>query len=263
MVTFLRRNPIAAYFLLTFGLSWVGALLVVIPSLVRGSEIPKLSGLLIFPAMLLGPVVGGLGMSYAVDGREGLKDVLRRMGRWRLGRWYGVLLIPPALILTILFLLRHFVSPVFAPNHFWLGIAFGVPAGLCEEIGWTGFAFPRMRARGSALSAAMVLGLLWGAWHLPAINYLGAATPHGRYWLPFFLSFTLAMTAMRTLIAWLYQNTQSLLLAQLMHISSTGALVIFSPPVSAAQESLWYGLYGCLLWLLVAVLVAVRGRNLP
>jgi hypothetical protein len=41
------------------------------------------------------------------------------------------------------------------------------------------------------------LGLLWSAWHLPVIDYLGVATPHGEYWLPFFLAFALAMTAMR------------------------------------------------------------------
>jgi uncharacterized protein len=56
------------------------------------------------------------------------------------------------------------------------------------------------------------------------------------------------MTAMRVLIAWLYVNTKSVLLAQLMHVSSTGTLVIFSPAVSAAQEAIWYALYGCVLW---------------
>ena len=72
-----------------------------------------------------------------------------------------------------------------------------------------GFAFPKMRLKLHALGAAVLLGIFWGVWHLPVIDYLGTATPHGVYWLPFFLSFTAAMTAMRVLIAWLYSNTKS------------------------------------------------------
>jgi hypothetical protein len=65
------------------------------------------------------------------------------------------------------------------------------------------------------------------------------------------------MTAMRVLISWLYTNTKSVLITQLMHISSTGSLVIFSPPaVSPRQEVIWYALYGVALW--IAVLVVVK-----
>jgi hypothetical protein len=108
-----------------------------------------------------------------------------------------------------------------------------------------------------------LLGLFWSFWHVPVINYLGAAVPHGSYWLPFFLAFAAAMTAMRVLICWIYTNTKSVWIAQLMHVSSTGSLVIFSAPrVTAAQEVIWYGVYGALLWLVVAVITAVYGKGL-
>jgi uncharacterized protein len=95
------------------------------------------------------------------------------------------------------------------------------------------------------------------------INYLGTATPHGAYWLPFFLAFSLAMTAMRVLIAWIYTNTKSVLLTQLMHVSSTGSLVLFSAPhVTAAQEAMWYALYGTGLWIAVGIVVKTFGRRL-
>ena len=69
------------------------------------------------------------------------------------------------------------------------------------------------------------------------------------------------MTAMRVLIAWAYCNTKSLLLSQLLHASSTGSLVVFSPPhVTAAQESLWYALYAAVLWLVVAVVAVVAAK---
>ena len=63
------------------------------------------------------------------------------------------------------------------------------------------------------------------------------------------------MTAMRVLICWLYTNTKSVLLAQLLHISSTGSLVLFSAPsLTPAQEVFWYSLYAGALWLTVALI---------
>jgi hypothetical protein len=101
-----------------------------------------------------------------------------------------------------------------------------------------------------------LLGVLWGAWHLPVIDFLGAATPHGAYLVPFFLAFTAAMTAMRELIAFVYTRTKSVPLTQLMHASSTSALAVLSPPgVSAAQEVVWYVVYGAALWVAVAAVM--------
>ena len=262
-LTVLERHPIAAYFVITFTISWAGALAVAAPGWMRDGSISKTTGIVMFPAMLLGPLASGILMSGVAGGGEGTKDLVRRIRRWRVGlAWYGVLLIPPATVLAILLLLERLLSGSFAPNRCWIGIAVGIPAGICEEIGWTGFAFPRMRARQSALGAAVCLGILWSVWHLPVVNFLGAAIPHRQYWFAFFLGFLLAMTAMRVLIAWIYANTSSVLLAQLMHISSTGALVVFSPAVTPGREALWYALYGCLLWLIVGVVVAATGRQL-
>jgi hypothetical protein len=63
------------------------------------------------------------------------------------------------------------------------------------------------------------------------------------------------MAAMRILIAWFYEHTQSIALAQLIHISSTGTLVVLSPPaVTPAQEAAWYVLYAAALWALALLL---------
>ncbi|MGA9042893.1 MAG: CPBP family intramembrane glutamic endopeptidase [Terriglobales bacterium] len=214
--------------------------------------------------MLLGPCVIGVVLTGIVDGRNGLRDLFSRLFRWRVpAAWYAALLIPPILVLTVLFCLKTFVSPVYASNRFLIGILFGLPAGFLEEIGWTGYAFPKMQSQNNALAPAILLGLLWSIWHLPVINFLGIASPHGAYWFPFLLSFTLAMTAMRVLISWIYSNTNSILLAQIMHVSSTGALVVFGAPrVNAAQEATWYGLYGVSLWLAVAIVVKIYGKRL-
>jgi uncharacterized protein len=71
------------------------------------------------------------------------------------------------------------------------------------------------------------------------------------------------MAAMRVLIGWVYVNTKSVPIAQLMHASSTGSLVVFSPPhVNAAQEALWYGVYAVALWTTVSVVTVVFGSLL-
>jgi uncharacterized protein len=258
------RHPIAAYFILTFSVSWLGAGLVAAPHLLRDAPLPKLTGILMFPAMLLGPCLAGIVMTKIVNGHHATRDLLVRMFHWRFPmKWYLVLFLPPTLILAVLLGLKVMVSPSYAPHFFLLGLLFGVPAGYLEEIGWMGYAFPRMRVRHNPLLASVLLGMLWSAWHLPVIDFLGAATPHGAYSFPFFLSFTAAMTAMRVLICWAYSNTESVLLAQLIHMSSTGSLVVFSAPrLTPEQEVLWYGLYGAVLWVAVVVIVIKFGKQL-
>jgi CAAX protease family protein len=259
----IRRHPAAAYFALTFAISWAAALGVASPWLLRGQSLPNLAGILMFPAMLLGPVTAGILLTRALGGAPASRALRARLGRWRLGPWYATLLIPPVLVYGVLALLGHFVAADFAPNLFLAGVLFGIPAGYLEEIGWMGFAFDRLRQRRSALGAAVVLGLIWATWHLPVVDFLGAAHPHGAYWLPFFLAFALAMTAIRVLIGWLYVNTGSVLAAQLLHMTSTGALVVFGAPrVDPQQEAAWYGLYGLALWLVVAAVVRIYGAGL-
>jgi uncharacterized protein len=260
----ISRYPVVSYFALTFVISWAGALAVAAPHLIRHQPLPKMTGILMLPVMLLGPSLAGIVLTRIVDGKDGLRDLFSRMFLARVpAGWYTALLIPPVLVLTVLIFLQRFVSPVFAPNRFFIGILFGIPAGLLEEIGWMGYAFPKMRSQRNGLAPGMFLGLLWALWHLPVIDYLGTATPHGADWLPFFLAFTLVMTAMRVLIGWIYTNTKSVLLAQLMHVSSTGSLVIFSAPrVTALQEVMWYALYGTALWVVVAIVVKKFGRGL-
>jgi uncharacterized protein len=259
-----KTHPAVSYFVFTFAISWGGALAVITPKLLRGESIPKFTGLMLFPVLLLGPLIAGVGMAACVDGRRGLKGLFGRAGKVRvMAKWYAVLFIPPVLVLSVLTLLRTFMSSSFAPNWFLAGMGFGVIAGFVEELGWTGFAFPTMAKKTTALWAAITLGLLWSLWHIPVIDYLGTATPHGSHWLSYFLCFTAAMTAMRVLICWAYLNTGSVLLAQLMHMVSTGSLVVLGPArVTAAEEALWYGAYGLALWLVVAIVVSIYGRNL-
>jgi CAAX protease family protein len=260
----IQRHPVVTYFGLVYLISYGGFCVLVGPKLLAGKAMQSTDAFVLFPVIVVGVCLVGIALTSITGGKDGLRDLFSRMGRWRVDvRWYAALLIPPGLILVVLLSLRGLVSPVFAPNLFLLGIVFGLFPGFFEEVGWTGFAFPKMRVRRSALGAALLLGVLWGLWHAPVVDYLGAAAPHGVYWLPFFLAFIAILTAMRVLIAWVYSNTNSLLLAQLMHASSTGFLVILGPAhVSPAQEVLWYAVYAAVLWIVVALVIVRYGTRL-
>jgi uncharacterized protein len=251
----LRRFPLGAFFTLVYAISAVALIVLGPPSLASGTE-REFGALLIFPLMVVWVGVVGLLLTAVCDGRRGLEDLGTRMARWRVGPgWYAAaLLIPAAAILAVLLSLELLVSPAFRPNLLVFGIGFGLVAGFFEEIGWSGFAYPRMRQRFGALSGAVILGVVWGFWHLPVVDSLGAASPHGPAWPAFFLAFVATLTGLRLLIAWMYDHTESVLLAQLMHASSTGCLVVFGAAgVSAAEEALWYALYAVVLWVTAAV----------
>jgi uncharacterized protein len=259
----INRKPSATYFFATFFISWLGAFLLVAPKLLSGKPIQLLDGLLMFPIMLIGPVLVGIVLTGITGSKAGIKNLFARMGNWRVNiKWYAVLLIPPILILVVLFSMSSYVSVKFVPHLMPGGMIFGILAGFLEETGWTGFAYTKLRIQLKPLYAALLLALLWGFWHLPVIDFLGAAHPHGRYLVPFFIAFFIAMSAIRILIVWLYANTESLLLAQLMHASSTSFLVMFSPSfVTPAEETLWYFVYAAALWLVVAIILLIYGKR--
>jgi uncharacterized protein len=250
----IKKYPTLFYFILCYGISWSGALLVALPTLLSHQPFQKMIGLIMFPVMLLGPPAAGLILTFLQSGRNGIRALGQRMRRWKIkaGTYLCAFILPPALILLILNLLKLFVSPAFTPNFFPPGILFGIFAGFVEEIGWTGYAYPSLRKKFSAPVAALILGLFWGIWHLPVIDFLGAGFPHGSSLPLFSLAFCGTMTAVRLLICWVYENSGSVLYAQVMHSVSTGCLVVFGPlMVTPSGESLWYGCYAVLLFLII------------
>ena len=247
-----QRNPTASYFIITFVISWLGAFILVSPKLFSGQAIPKMDGILMFPLMLIGPVAASFTLTYLTEGKTGIRNFFSRMGKWKapLKSYVIAFIIPPCLILLTLFILQIFVSPLFKPNFFLLGFLFGIPAGFFEEIGWTGFAYKKLRLKFTVFKSSLILGLFWGLWHLPVIDFLGAASPHKQYLLPFFIAFIAILVAMRLIMMWIYSKNESLPLVQFMHIVSTGCLVTFGPfNITPAQETLWYAMYAIVLFI--------------
>ena len=260
------RHPLLGYFALTYGISW-GGILIVLGA--RGFDLtvlrPQDTGL-IFVAMLLGPSIAGLTMTALMEGRAGLHELGSRLLRWRVAlRWYlFALLTFPVLLLAVMWFFSLFVDSAFAPRFQWPLLAIGLVAGAFEEIGWTGFASPRLLSRQSPLMAGLSLGLVWATWH-GLVDFRQNFSAMGAAWVVWLLQFAVLylaiLTAYRILMTWMFAQTGSLLLAVLMHASYTGWLFALFSATSFEQSLVWQTTLAAALWLAVAVVIGVFGRR--
>ncbi len=262
------------YFALTFLISWAGAMTVV--GIGHGT-IPvtpeQLDPLLPYlgVAMLAGPVIAGPLLIGLVDGRAGLRELRSRLLRWRVGlRWYAVALLAAPLAVTATLLALSLISADFLPELFTAdaklalvlaGVAVGLVFGL-EELGWTGFAVPRLRLRYDVLTVGLIVGVLWAAWHVP-VTLAGSGTPSGSLslaiWLPPMFFYAAVLPAFRVLMVWVYDRTGSLLVAILMHASLTAStVVILTPQATGTSLIAYYLALTTLLWALVGVVTAAN-----
>jgi membrane protease YdiL (CAAX protease family) len=244
-VKFIRRFPLISFFALAYALTWP-----LIP-------LVSVSPLFGFPA-LFGPALAAIVVAAVVDGRSGLRDLLGRMVCWRVGaRWYAVALGLPMVLALTAAGLNHLLGAQTSVNFGGLSVlnfvVFILVVG--EELGWRGYALPRLLAERSALAASLLLGALWGAWHMPAFFVPGAP----RYGLPF-AAFVFLTMAYSVLIGWVYVHTGgSVLVATLLHGAINFSQGFFLGGVDPAREYwLLAGVYGAAA-LAVAI---VFGSNL-
>lgn len=264
MKTFVQRHSLVTFFVLAFGITWGSIFAFLATKGFRLDTFTLSDGILIFLMMALGPSTSSIVLTALLDGRKGLGELFGKMRVWRVGiQWYAVaLLTVPVLTLVILSILSVTVSPTLAPNFLLFGLIIGLLAGSLEELGWTGFALPRMLKKYNALTAGFLLGVLWAVWHMLA-DYVGNINTMGLSWFThYFVYWILGLVAYRILMTWVYVNTKSLLLAQLMHASYTGWQVVLSPTTSFENTMLWQTIFVAGLWLIVALVVATHGVNL-
>jgi len=218
--------------------------------------------------MLAGPSVAGLLMISLVSGRAGLREVLARLLNWRVGwRWYAVALLTAPFLMMAVSLALSLLSPEFLPAVFMTsdkapllsGLAAGLIVGVFEELGWTGFAIPRMRRRYGVLSTGLLVGVLWGAWHF--IMFWEPGSFSGALPLAVLLVRLFSwLPAYRVLMVWVYDRTGSLLVAMLMHGSLTATQLILMPlPASGMSVLTSILALAAAYWLVVAIIAVANG----
>jgi uncharacterized protein len=273
--SFVRSRPVLAYFALTGTISWGGALLL-IPVLFGRMPVPaeEADRLFIYPLLITvaGPPLAALLLTGLVDGRNGLRDLRSRLGAWRVGaRWYALASLAAPLAVIAVLLPLSLLSPDFLPaiattdapiGLLLVGLAAGVAAGVPEEVGWTGYAVPRLRARHGVLTAGLLLGMVWGVWHIP-VYVLGSGTPAGTIdWgalLPDVVFFVAVLPVFRVLMIWVHDRTHSVPVAMIMHGSlSATAPLILAPGVTGTSLAVFYLALAALMGAVVAVGAAKR-----
>ena len=278
---FVREHSLLCFFLLTFGLSWAGMLAAVLLSpgglATTPEQLQESLGVAI-AGMLLGPLVAGLVMTWVVDGRGGFHELRRRLTRWRVGlRWYAFALLVAPLVMGGTLLLLSLVSRDFLPRIgteqnrlplLLMGLAVGVTVAFCEEIGWTGFAVPRMRQRWGVLGTGLTLGIVWSFWHLLQGYYASGVTSHEislAVWAPLWALACLVgqLVAYRVLMVWVYERTGgSLLLTMVMHASLAGCTLILFPPLSVVANQIGGFATAAAFWAVVGVVALTHGGHL-
>ena len=150
---FLDRHAVAAYYVLTFIISWGGIVAMLGPAgmSMTGATTPLVAG----GALLAGPTGACLILTAFLDGKAGFRDLARRLRRWRVGgRWYAVALLTGPLVMVgtaaaITVAVPGFYTGFASTADLWSTVAtalvVGVSVGIFEELGWTGFALPRLR----------------------------------------------------------------------------------------------------------------------
>ncbi|MCP4214212.1 MAG: CPBP family intramembrane metalloprotease [bacterium] len=213
------NDHLVSFFILAFlfsWLMWLPALLLTYEVVAAGGLLSRING--------IAQWLGGIGPSFAAfflvlkyEGKKGGKELLRRGFRFRLGKWYiPVLLLMPLLVISA-HVLNTFKGGTF-PERQILSEPWFIPLlfpvfyimQLGEEFGWRGFALDRMQNRWNALISSVVLGIIWGLWHLPM--FLAKGFGHHDNHLPFGqLMITLVLASV--LITWFQNNTGGSLIA--------------------------------------------------
>jgi membrane protease YdiL (CAAX protease family) len=275
----IRDRPVLSYFVLTFVVSWTLLLLIGGSDLFSGVDwdASSLFGLAII-AMLTGPTVASLVLTARLAGRAGIRDLFSRLRRGRVGiRWYAVALLTAPLVVLAVNLGLWLTSPAFRPpilsdEATAVALLAGFGVGLTtvlEELGWTGFAVPRLGLRHSAFTTALIVGVVWAAWHLLQVIWVGSSTsggvPMAPYLALYFLFAVASLTAYRVLMVWVHDATASLFVVTLMHASyaaCTMPIGLLHPKLSGEHLLAQGWVLSAALWLVVAGVALSRRREL-
>ena len=126
----------------------------------------------------LGPLLAALAVTSYEAGRTGRRALLGQLLRWRgLGRWFAIATLGPVLLTAITYALwlgtggsrppaEALAQWTLLPVFFAYILLFG--GGVDEELGWRGYALPRLQQRYGAAIASVILGVAWAGWHIPA-----------------------------------------------------------------------------------------------
>lgn len=281
----LTNNQIKSYFLLTFIISWGAILCIVGPDgLPATSEEAKQA---IGLGLLLGPSFAAFTLTAVLKGKEGLRELLlptdvnpyqnQNKGCSYYDYALAILIAPLSSMITLL-ILSTFVSEAYTPKLLTstdetslviTGISIGTIIGTLEEVGWSGYAVPRLlQSSYTFLKTGVITGALWGIWHFPP--FWEVDTFSFSSWIPLLLLFGRLFTwiiPFRVIMVWFYSKMMkrslalALLLMILMHTSLVFCMIAIEPPLHDSELLTYILSWTVVLWLTVLLLLGASCTN--
>jgi membrane protease YdiL (CAAX protease family) len=272
---FIKRNPLVSYFVLAYGLMWLSISPMVVDALGIADVPDAISFISFILSSLVGPSVAAFWVTGVLEGKPGMRLLLRRTFQFRAGlQWYLVVLIVPLIIWFSAYTPLYNGAPlvglisnpslllsIFLPNVL---IGLLIPS-LGEEAGWRGFALPRLQKLYGPILGTLILGTLHGVWHLPAL-----LTPmFDPFTIPGFIEFVSTAIAGSFLYTWVYNKTGgNVWIVIVLHASGNAAVKLLSELIpqdvafSGWLEVLNSGWINLIAFGVVAVilLIVTRGR---
>lgn len=268
----IARHPLISFYVLAYAISWI----IWVPLLSvdwsgDNINIPGIVALSLFSGQI-GPFLASIIVTGLSEGKSRVKALLKKLILWRVPwPWYlvAILFLP---LLTILIAVAIFVlsgrlswSEYFGglssfallfPTSMVATMFIGGPLG--EELGWRGYAVPRLQQRtNNALTAAILHGVLWACWHLPVMGMLAAGVPMGLY-LPLYI---VEITALSVLMSWLLNHTRgSVLLAMLMHSTFNVGNQLFARLGATADDGLVILIPLAVVYWVIAIIIVLVYR---
>jgi membrane protease YdiL (CAAX protease family) len=240
---------LAIFFLLAYAVTWACWLPLV---RVNGEQIGgPFSAEFLARLGQFGPFAAAIVVAGVGGGLGGKRDLFRRFTKWRVNPlWFGVaLILPPILAVAAIAMQTAMIGDgldlrLFDPSleilpHFLLVLVVGGPLG--EELGWRGFALPRLQAVSPLWLSTLLLALAWAGWHLPL--WWIAEIPSS------FAFYVVGVIPLTFLFTWLsVRSSGSVLIAMLFHASINTCIVRL--PLFAAFVP-----WTALLWIVAGVVI--------
>ncbi len=208
--------------------------------------------------------IAGIIMIAVVTGRDGLKELGQRLIRWRVSwKWYLFAFLPFGLYFLATVLSGSLSSFQFsgetlvtilvqAEAGFLVYLFLRGPMG--EELGLRGFALPRLQSNRSPFSASIIIGIFWGAWHIPVLIGRDVVSVIAFLLLAFMLSF---------IFTFLFNKSSGSLIPVLLFHAAQNSEEIFEVIFPALIETDWE-LISSLAMLVIGLIIGVvlwRNRN--
>jgi membrane protease YdiL (CAAX protease family) len=248
ITSFVTRQPVALFGSLTLLLTFATYFL------------PLPREVLPFLIVLL-PTIIALGLTAISEGGSGVRALLGKLGQWRISlKWLFITLglaLLMRLAISVLALLLGLIPAIqvrLAPPGQLLLLAVIVTiAALLEEVGWRGYALPKLLAHHSALVVSLIIGVVWGSLHLALL--LPGMMNEGVPALPT----VLALVGGSIIFTWLYVNSGgSIVLTTLFHAVQS-FFVIVNEGITLEQQA-W--LMASVYLVVALIVILLTGRNL-